>query len=70
MGGFKIGQYVYYVPRRTEGVRRDEIAAARDEGRAALHHIRSQADPEQECTVEGSELRRVPNGPSLPRWRQ
>ena len=59
MREFKIGQYVYYVPRRAEG--RYVVMRALPRGTKGGPHyiIRSQAEPEREYTVEGSELRRA-----------
>jgi hypothetical protein len=60
MREFKIGQYVYYVPRRAEG--RYVVMRLLPRGAKAepLYVIRSQAEPEREYTVDASELRRVP----------
>ena len=60
MREFKIGQYVYYVPRRAEG--RYVVMRLLPRGTKGGPHyvIRSQEDPEREYTVEASELRKVP----------
>ena len=59
MHGFKIGQYVYYVPRRAEG--RYVVMRLLPQPKGDLRYIiRSQADPEGEYTAEASELRTVP----------
>jgi hypothetical protein len=56
---FKIGQYVYYVPRRAEG--RYVVVRLLPQPKGKLRYIiRSAADPEREYTVEASELRTVP----------
>ena len=56
---FKIGQYVYYVPRRAEG--RYVVMRLLPQPQGGVHYIiRSQADPEREYTAEASELRSVP----------
>jgi hypothetical protein len=59
MHDFKIGQYVYYVPRRAEGryVVMRLLPQPKGEPR---YIIRSQAEPEREYTAETNELRRVP----------
>ena len=61
MGEFKIGQYVYYVPRRTEG-RYIVMRLLPQPNGAPRYLIRSQAEPELEFTAEASELRRVQGG--------
>ena len=59
MGEFKIGQYVYYVPRRAEG--RYVVMRLLPQAKGDLRYmIRSQADPEREYTAEAGELRRAP----------
>ena len=59
MHDFKIGQYVYYVPRRAEG--RYVVMRLLPQPKGNLRYIiRSQADPEREYTAEASELRRAP----------
>jgi hypothetical protein len=61
MHEFKIGQYVYYVPRRAEG--RYVVMRSVPQQKGELRYIiRSQDDPEHEYTAEASELRRVPGG--------
>lgn len=61
MSEFKVGQYVFYVPRRAEG--RYVVMRLLPQAKGELRHIiRSQADPEREYTAEASELRRVPSG--------
>jgi hypothetical protein len=61
MREFKIGQYVYYVPRRTEG--RYVVMRLLLQPKGNLRYIiRSQDDPEREYTAEASELRKVSNG--------
>jgi hypothetical protein len=60
---FKIGQYVYYIPRKAEGryvVMR--LLPRGTKGGGPLYIIRSQDNPEREYTAEASELRRVPSG--------
>jgi hypothetical protein len=61
MTEFKIGQYVYYIPRRAEGryVVIRLLPQAKGEPR---YVIRSQDEPEREYTADASELRRVPGG--------
>ena len=61
MREFKIGQYVYYVPRRTEG-RFIVMRLLPQEKGEPRYLIRSQAEPELEFTAEASELRRVQGG--------
>jgi hypothetical protein len=59
MREFKIGQYVYYGPRRAEG--RYVVVRLLPQPKGNLRYIiRSQAEPEREYTVEASELRTVP----------
>jgi hypothetical protein len=60
MHEFKIGQYVYYVPRKAEG--RYVVMRLLPRGTKGGPHyiIRSQDDPEREYTAEQSELRTVP----------
>jgi hypothetical protein len=61
MHEFKLGQYVYYVPRRGEG--RYVVMRLLPQPKGGLRYIiRSQSDSEREYTVEASELRRVPGG--------
>ena len=60
MREFKIGQYVYYVPRRTEGRYVVMRLLPRGTKGGPLYIIRSQTDPEREYTAEASELRTVP----------
>jgi hypothetical protein len=59
MTEFKIGQYVYYVPRRAEGryVVMKLLPQAMGEPR---YIIRSEDEPKREYTVRASELRRAP----------
>jgi hypothetical protein len=59
MHEFKIGQYVYYIPRRAEGryVVMRLLPQAKGKPR---YSIRSQADPEREYTAKANELRTVP----------
>jgi hypothetical protein len=57
MHDFKIGQYVYYVPRRAEG--RYVVMRLLPQPKGHLRYvIRSQTDPEREYSAEASELRR------------
>jgi hypothetical protein len=59
MGEFKIGQYVYYVPRRAEG--RYVVMRLLPQAKGDLRYIiRSQADPEREYMAKAGELRSVP----------
>jgi hypothetical protein len=59
MTEFKIGQYVYYVPRRAEG--RYVVMRLPPQPKGGVHYIiSSQADPEREYRADASELRRVP----------
>jgi hypothetical protein len=59
MTEFKIGQYVYYVPRRAEG--RYVVMRLLPQPKGAVRYIiRSQAEPDREYTAEASELRTVP----------
>ena len=61
MREFKIGQYVYYVPRRAEG--RYVVMRLLPQPKGKLRYIiRSQAEPECEYTVEADELRTVSRG--------
>jgi hypothetical protein len=60
MHEFKLGQYVYYVPRRAEGRYVVMRLVPRGAKAGPLYIIRSQDDPEREYTAEGSELRTVP----------
>ena len=61
MHEFKIGQYVYYVPRRAEG--RYVVVRLLPQPKGELRYIiRSQDKPEREYMAEASELRRVPGG--------
>jgi hypothetical protein len=61
MHDFKIGQYVYYVPRRAEG--RYVVMRLLPQPKGKLRYIiRSQAEPEREYTVEADELRTVSRG--------
>ena len=61
MPEFKIGQYVYYVPRRAEG--RYVVMRLLPQPKGKLRYIiRSQAEPEREYTVEADELRAVSRG--------
>jgi len=61
MNEFKIGQYVYYVPRRAEG--RYVVMRLLPQPKGGVRYIiRSQAEPEREYTADASELRRVSGG--------
>jgi hypothetical protein len=61
MHEFKIGQYVYYVPRRAEG--RYVVMRLLPQPKGKLRYIiRSQDNPEREYTADASELRKVPGG--------
>jgi hypothetical protein len=61
MHDFKIGQYVYYVPRRAEG--RYVVVRLLPQAKGKLRYIiRSPADPEREYTAEADELRKVSPG--------
>ena len=62
MAKFKIGQHVYYVPRRAEG--RYVVMRLLPRGTKAgpRYVIRSQAEPEREYTADASELRWVQSG--------
>ena len=61
MREFKIGQYVYYVPRRAEG--RYVVMRLLPQPKGKVRYIiRSQAEPEREYTVEADELRTVSRG--------
>jgi hypothetical protein len=62
MREFKIGQYVYYVPRnRPKAEGRYVVMRLLPQPNGDLRYIiRSQADPEREYTAEASELRTVP----------
>ena len=62
MREFKIGQYVYYVPRRAEGRYVVMRLVPRGTKGGPLYIIRSQAEPEREYTVEASELRTLSRG--------
>ena len=62
MPEFKIGQYVYYVPRKAEGRYVVMRLLPRGTKGAPLYIIRSQSEPEREYTAEATELRRVPSG--------
>ena len=62
MTEFKIGQYVYYVPRRAEGRYVVMRLVPRGTKGGPLYIIRSQAEPEREYTVEASELRTLSRG--------
>jgi len=62
MTEFKIGQYVYYVPRRAEGRYVVMTYLPRGTKGGPLYVIRSQAEPEREYTAEASELRTVSRG--------
>ena len=62
MRELKIGQYVYYVPRRAEGRYVVMRLVPRGTKGGPLYIIRSQAEPEREYTVEASELRTVSRG--------
>jgi hypothetical protein len=62
MHEFKIGQYVYYVPRKAEGRYVVMRLLPRGTKGGPLYIIRSQDNPEREYTAEASELRRVPSG--------
>jgi hypothetical protein len=64
MHEFKIGQYVYYVPRnRFKAEGRYVVMRLLPQADGELRYfIRSQAEPEREYTAEASELRRVPGG--------
>ena len=62
MTEFKIGQYVYYAPRKAEGRYVVMRLLPRGTKGGPLYIIRSQDNPEREYTVEASELRRVPSG--------
>jgi hypothetical protein len=57
---FKIGQYVYYVPRRPEG-RYVVMRLLLPQPNGDLRYVvRSQANPEREYTAKARELRTVP----------
>jgi hypothetical protein len=58
MNEFKIGQYVFYVPRRAEGRYVVARLLLRPNGEPR-YIIRSQANPDREYTAEASELRSV-----------
>ena len=60
MTEFKIGQYVYYVPRRAEGGYVVMRLLPRGTKGGPHYIVRSQADPEREYTAEARELRSVP----------
>jgi hypothetical protein len=61
MREFKIGQYVYYVPRRAEG--RYVVMRLLPQPQGKLRYIiRSQAEPEREYTADADELRTVSRG--------
>ena len=61
MPEFKIGQYVYYVPRRAEG--RHVVMRLLPQPKGKVRYvIRSEENPSVEHTVEASELRRVQSG--------
>jgi len=62
MTEFKIGQYVYYVPRRAEGRYVVMRLLPRGTKGGPLYVIRSQAEPKREYTAEASELRTVSRG--------
>ena len=65
MHDFKIGQYVYYLPRnrfKAEGRYVVMRLLPRGTKGGPLYIIRSPAEPEREYTAEASELRRVPSG--------
>ena len=64
MTEFKIGHYVYYVPRnRFKAEGRYVVMRLLPQAKGAPSYIiRSQAEPEREYTAEASELRRVPSG--------
>ena len=62
MREFKIGQYVYYVPRRADGHYVVMRLLPRGTKAGPLYVIRSQADPEQEYTAEASQLRTLQAG--------
>jgi hypothetical protein len=61
MHEFKIGQYVFYVPRdRFKAEGRYMVMRLLPQPKGELHYIiRSQDEPEREYTAEASELRRV-----------
>jgi predicted DNA-binding ribbon-helix-helix protein len=61
MHEFKIGQSVFYVPRRAEG--RYVVMRLLPQAKGELRYIiRSQDEPGREYVAEASELRRVPGG--------
>jgi hypothetical protein len=61
MHEFKIGQCVYYVPRRAEG--RYIVMRLLPQPKGKLRYIiRSEDDPSCEYTAEASELRTVSRG--------
>jgi hypothetical protein len=62
MPEFKIGQYVYFVPRRAEGRYVVLRLVARGTKAGPLYVIRSQDYPEQEYTADASELRTLQVG--------
>ena len=58
MNEFKIGQYVYYVPRRAEG--RYVVMRLLPQAKGKVSYvIRSEDDASVEYTAEASELRRA-----------
>jgi hypothetical protein len=59
MHDFKIGQYVYYVPRRAEG-RYVVMRLLPQSNGEVRYRIRSEDTPSREYTAKASELRRAP----------
>jgi hypothetical protein len=62
MREFKIGQYVYYVPRRADGQFVVMRLLPRGMKGGSLYIIRCQAEPEREYTADASELRTLQSG--------
>jgi hypothetical protein len=62
MHEFKIGQYVYYVPRKADGRFVVMRLLPRGTKGGPLYIVRSHDNPEREYTADASELRRVPSG--------
>jgi hypothetical protein len=61
MREFKIGQHVYYVPRRTDGLY--IVVRLQPQANGETRYlIRSQTEPELEFTVEATDLRRIQGG--------
>jgi len=61
MREFKIGQYVFYRHHKAEG-RFVVIRLLSRPKREPRYVIRSEENPERECTVEASELTNFPGG--------